>query len=69
MGKSIKEFLKKVLERTGLYNIARKFYHLFRRNEIRLMDNRVELEQMIQVGIMNQYKIIASMRGGQSRNN
>ena len=49
-----KENLKKFLKVIGLYNLARKFYHLFKNdNNIKIVDNRMELEQMIQVGIMN----------------
>jgi hypothetical protein len=60
MDKSIKDSLKKVLKGIGLYNVVRKFYHLFKYSDTKISDNRIELEQMIQVGIMNQYKIMAS---------
>ena len=61
-----KENLKKFFKIVGLYNFARKFYHLFKNdNNIKIVDNRMELEQMIQVGIMNQYKIMASLCVGE----
>lgn len=59
LSESVKKLLKKLLKKTGLYDGARKLYHLFKRTDIKIIDNRMELEQMIQVGIMNQYKIIA----------
>ena len=59
----MRKFLKTVLKGIGLYNFARTIYHLFRRAE-KIIDNRMELEQMIQVGIMNQYKIMAAMSTG-----
>jgi len=68
MAKSTKEFLKKVLKGLGLYNAARKFYHSFKRVDIKIIDNKIELEQMIQAGIMNQYKIMASLCMGKGVN-
>jgi hypothetical protein len=44
-----------------MYNVEKKFYHLFKRLDTKNIDNRMELEQMIQVGIMNQYKIMVSL--------
>ena len=50
--------IKKLLKKIGLYNFARRIYRFFHRVEVKI-DNRFELEQMIQVGIINQYKIMS----------
>ncbi|MDR2478536.1 MAG: hypothetical protein LBD48_04400 [Treponema sp.] len=64
MAELTKEFLKKILKKFGLYNIASRLYHLFKCVDIKIIDNKMEIEQMIQVGIMNQYKIMTSLCGG-----
>ena len=51
--------IKKLLKKIGLYNFARRIYRFFHRVEVKIIDNRFELEQMIQVVIMNQYKIMS----------
>jgi len=60
--------IKRILKCMGLYNVAKKFYYFFKRNEIKIIDNRLELEQMIQVSIMNQYKIMVSLQTDEIQN-
>jgi len=53
--------IKRILMKLRLYSIASKIYNSFKRSKIKIIDNRLELEQMIQVSIMNQYKILSSV--------
>ncbi|MDR0719916.1 MAG: hypothetical protein LBF78_09795 [Treponema sp.] len=54
----MKSFLQKSLKKIGLYDIARRIYHSLHHVDVKTVNDRSELEQMIQVGIMNQYKIM-----------
>jgi hypothetical protein len=56
----MKNFLKKLVRKIGLYDVARKIYRFLHQVDVRIVNDRSELEQMIQVGIMNQYKIMIS---------
>jgi hypothetical protein len=57
----MKNFVKKFLKKTGLYEKARRFYHFIHHANTGAIDKTHEIEQMIQVSIMNQYKIISQL--------
>ena len=51
-------FLRKLIKNVMPYYFVKKYQNI---NNIKVIDNRLELEQMIQVGISNQYKIMTSL--------